>query len=75
MMALARSASSLSNTGSPRPGGTLRATSSTTPPRESPWRRAQSIWAIISSAQRASGQRTMLASTCSKVTVAGSTSA
>ena len=34
--ACARSASSLSKTGSPRPGGTPRATHSTTPPSESP---------------------------------------
>ena len=37
---LARSASSLSNTGSPKPVGTFRATHSTTPPSESPSLRA-----------------------------------
>ena len=72
---LARSASSLSNTGMPQPAGTPRATASTTPPRESPWRRAQSMRSIMASAQAASGQRAMFASTCSGVTVSGSTSA
>ena len=72
-IALARSASSLSNTGSPSPGGTPRATASTTPPSESPAFRASSMRSIMRSAVAASGQRTMLASTASRVTVAAST--
>ena len=57
----------------PSPAGTPRATASTTPPSESPAFRASSMRAIMRSAIAASGQRTMLASTASRVTVAGST--
>ena len=56
--ARARSASSLSKTGSPSPAGTPRATHSTTPPSESPRLRAASICAAISAAAAGSGQRT-----------------
>ena len=71
-IALPRSALSLSNTGSPQPAGTCVATSSATPPTESCSLRMRSISAIIWSAISMSGQRTMLDSTCSSVTVAGS---
>ena len=48
----ARSASSLSKTGSPSPGGTPRATHSTTPPSESPRSRAASMASIICARRR-----------------------
>ena len=72
IVAFARSASSLSNTGSPQPAGTPRATQVTTPPSESPSRRARSIAATISSAASGSGQRVGDASTCSSWTCVGS---
>ena len=58
--ARARSASSLSKTGSPSPAGTPRATHSTTPPSESPRARAASMRSAISAAAAGSGQRTGL---------------
>ena len=74
-MAPARAASSLSNTGSPRPGGTPRQTHSTTPPRESPSRRAASMASTIRAAADGSGQRVGPASTSSRVNAAGSAAA
>ncbi len=74
-MPLARSASSLSKTGSPNPAGTLRATTVTTPPRESPSRRARSMASVIAVAASGSGQRVGSASTCSNVTVSMAMSA
>ena len=68
----AKSALSLSNTGSPQPGGTPTATSSHTPPMESRSLRTASIKAIIRSAAVGSGQRTGVASTWSSVTAVGS---
>jgi len=56
--ARARSASSLSNTGSPRPGGTPSAIISTTPPRLSPSFLTSSSRFSILSAATGSGQRT-----------------
>ena len=73
MIALARSASSLSNTGSPHPGGTERATHVTTPPSESPSRRAASIASVIRAAAAGSGQRVGSASTSARVTTESST--
>ena len=73
--ALARSASSLSNTGMPKPMGGFLTTHSITPPQESPSRPIASIRSIICSAMAASGQRTMLASTASRVGLAGSMAA
>ena len=70
--ALARSASSLSNTGIPSPTGGRRTTHSITPPQESPSRPIASIRATIRSAAAASGQRTIVRSTACRVTVAGS---
>ena len=71
--ALAKSASSLSNTGIPNPVLACLTTHSITPPQESPsWPIASMRW-IICSAIPASGQRTMLLSTCSGVTELGST--
>ena len=76
--AFARSAFSLSKTGSPRPAGTPTATISATPPMESRASRNFSISATISAARGASGHRTMFGapsgsfSTCSTVTAAGS---
>ncbi len=61
--ALARSAFSLSNTGSPSPGGTPTATSSLTPPIESWSLRTSSIRSIMRCAASGSGQRTGVAST------------
>ena len=52
--------------GSPKPGGTFRATTSTIPPSESPSFRACSMAAIIRSAASVSGQRTILLSTSSR---------
>lgn len=57
--AFAKSALSLSNTGSPRPAGTPVATISAAPPMESPALRQSSMSSIIRSAAEASGQRTM----------------
>ena len=71
-IAPARAASSLSNTGSPRPAGTPRQTHSTTPPRESPSRRAPSMASTIRSAATGSGQRVGPASTSSRVIAVGS---
>jgi hypothetical protein len=65
-------ASSFSNTGSPSPAGTPCATQVTTPPSESPARRASSMRRIISSAATGSGQRVIEASTCSRVTASAS---
>lgn len=65
MHAFANSASSLSNTGDPRPEGTFLATHSTTPPMESPVLLILSMRSIMRSAASSSGQRTMFASTCS----------
>src|SRR5579862_1677947 len=59
-IALPKSASSRSKTGSPQPTGTPRATPSTIPPTESPARRIFSISRIIFSAAALSGQRTIL---------------
>ena len=70
--ALARSASSLSNTGMPSPTGGLRTTHSITPPQESPSRPIASIRSIIRLAVAGSGQRTMVDSTSSRVTCSGS---
>lgn len=69
MHAFANSASSLSNTGDPRPEGTFLATHSTTPPMESPVLLILSMRLIMRSAASSSGQRTMFASTCSCQTV------
>ena len=55
-----RSASSLSKTGAPSPGGTPRATHETTPPTLSPARRTSSTRSIMRSAAWGSGQRMML---------------
>ncbi len=63
--ARARSASSLSNTGSPRPAGIPRTTQVTTPPSESPSLRAASIAFTTRSESAAEGQRTMFDSTSS----------
>ena len=63
-MALARSASSRSKTGSPQPGGQPRTAQVTTPPSELPSFRAASTAAIIRSATARSGQRIGVASTC-----------
>lgn len=49
-MALARSASSRSKTGAPRPGGRLRMRQRIIPPTESPWERMSLIRAIMRSA-------------------------
>ena len=73
--ALAKSASSLSNTGSPSPGGTLRATHSTIPPSELPSRRAASMASVMASACSGDGHRVASASTSAKVTAARSMSA
>ena len=74
-IALPKSASSRSKTGSPQPGGTPRATHSITPPTLSPARRIFSISRIILRAAPRSGQRTMLDSTCFGVTLSTSTAA
>ena len=66
-IALASSASSLSNTGAPRPRGTPRQTQVTTPPQESPRVRTSSMAAIMRSAVLGWGHLTMLASTSSRV--------
>mmetsp|Transcript_15343 Transcript_15343/g.52410 ORF Transcript_15343/g.52410 Transcript_15343/m.52410 type:complete len:202 (+) Transcript_15343:371-976(+) len=66
-IACAKSASSLWNTGAPRPRGTLRSTHVTTPPQLLPLVRTSSMAAIISSALASSGHRTMFASTSSMV--------
>mmetsp|Transcript_27617 Transcript_27617/g.89218 ORF Transcript_27617/g.89218 Transcript_27617/m.89218 type:complete len:218 (-) Transcript_27617:619-1272(-) len=66
--ALARSASSLSKTGEPRPAGTFLATHSTTPPMEFPVRRMASMRSIMRSATPGSGHRAMLASIDSRDT-------
>ena len=58
-IALARSASNLSNTGSPSPGFTPRTTHSMTPPTELPSLRICSMSAIIFSAATGSQVRTM----------------
>mmetsp|Transcript_55868 Transcript_55868/g.81681 ORF Transcript_55868/g.81681 Transcript_55868/m.81681 type:complete len:217 (+) Transcript_55868:192-842(+) len=73
MQALASSASSLSNTGAPRPAGTLRAATSTTPPMLFPDLRTSSMRATMRSAAAASGHRAMLASTSARVTASAST--
>ncbi len=73
IMALASSASSLSNTGAPSPGGQLRMTHSTTPPTEFPSERTSLMRSIISSAAAGSPVRTMLDSMVSEVTEWGST--
>ena len=70
--ALARSASSLSNTGIPSPTGGRRTTHSITPPQESPSRPIASIRSTMRSAMAGSGQRTMFDSTASRVTRLGS---
>ena len=61
--AFPRSAFSLSNTGSPHPGGTPVATSSEMPPTESRSERIRSISSAIRDAASWSGQRTGFAST------------
>ncbi len=71
-MALARSARSLSKTGSPQPAGTFTATILAAPPIESCCFRTFLISCSISAAAAGSGQRTALASTCSSVTAVGS---
>ena len=72
--ARARSASSLSKTGSPRPAGTPRATHSTTPPSESPRRRAASMRSAISAAEDGVGAPHGIGlDMLESVTVAGST--
>ena len=73
IIAFARSASSLSNTGAPSPRGHPRTMHVTTPPHESPLTRTSSMASIILSALASFGQRAMLASTSSMVTVAWST--
>ena len=73
-IALARSASSLSNTGSPQPAGTPRAMPSTMPPTVSPARRIFSMSRIIFSAAVWSGQRTMFDSMSLSFTRSGFTS-
>ena len=62
MRAPARSASILSKTGSPRPGGQPRTTISTIPPSVSPAARASSSRSIIFSSASGSGQRRGLVS-------------
>ena len=69
IIALAKSASNLSNTGAPNPAGTFRAMHVTTPPMELPDLRISSIRSNICSATIGSGQRTILASTSSIVKV------
>lgn len=59
-MALASSASSLSNTGAPIPGGQLRMTHSTTPPMEFPSERTCLMRSIMGSTILGSPVRTML---------------
>ncbi len=56
---LARSASSLSKTGSPRPGGTPAAKTSTIPPTESPLDLTSAIRSSIFSAASRSGQKSL----------------
>ena len=73
-MAFASSASSLSNTGAPRPRGTPRQTQVTTPPQESPRVRTASMAAIMRSAVLGWGHLTMLASTSSRVNASRSMS-
>ena len=68
-IAFAKSASSLSNAGAPKPRGGLRTTHVTTPPHESPFTRTSSIASIIFCAQLSSGHRTMFDSTSSIVIV------
>ena len=70
--ALARSASSLSNTGMPRPIGAWRTRQVITPPQESPSRPIASMRSIIWAAMAWSGQRTIFASTAARVTCSGS---
>ena len=70
--ALARSALSLSKTGSPSPAGTPTAINSLTPPIESWSLRTSSINSIMRAAVSGSGQRTGVDSTCSRVTAVGS---
>ena len=60
--ALARSAFSLSKTGSPRPAGTPVATTSATPPTEFRSARIRSMSATIRAARAGSGQRTTFGS-------------
>ena len=74
-IAFASSASSLSNTGSPHPGGTPRIAHSITPPTLSPSLRTCLMNSIIFTAIAGSGHRTMFASTSASFTVSGSTSA
>ncbi len=66
-IALARSASSRSNTGSPSPAGTPRTRHSITPPTESPSERTDLMRSIIFCAVSGCGQRTALASTSASV--------
>ena len=73
IIALARSASSLSKTGSPRPAGTPLTTHSIVPPMLSPWERTCLIRSIILAAASESGQRTGVASTKADVTLVLST--
>ena len=69
--AWARSASRRSNTGSPSPGGTPLATTSTRAPMESPDFLSASMKRAISSATSASGQKNGLRSTSSQSKAAG----
>ena len=66
-IALARSASRRSNTGSPSPAGTPRTRHSITPPTESPALRTALMRSIIFSAVARCGHRTAVASTSASV--------
>ena len=66
IIALARSAWSLSNTGSPIPVGTFNITPVITPPTVSPCFLIESIYEIISEAIASSGQRTIVSSVFEK---------
>ena len=72
IMALASSASSLSKTGLPSPGGQPRTMQVTSPPHESPRVRTASMAAYIASAAPGSGHRVGWASTSARVTAASS---
>ena len=72
IIALAKSAVSLSKTGSPSPGGAFLTCARIRPPTLSPDIRALSIQATICSVISWSGHRTILDSIFSKVTFAGS---
>ena len=63
MQAAASADDSLSNTGSPSPGGTPAITQETTPPQVSPTARSSSMTLIILTDAVSSGHRTMLLST------------